>query len=113
MPQAPKRLTYKRAKRLFAPRPHSADRGYDGRWRKFRLAWLKQQFAAGNVLCSWCGKPLDGASKDIHVDHVIPHKNDPALMYDPNNLAPMHARCHSEKTCQQDGGFGRKSLQDK
>jgi len=107
MPYAPRSITSLKPRRQPEHRPHSAARGYDERWKRFRLAWLAELFAAGNVYCSWCGKLLDGDSRSIHVDHKRPHNGDETLMYDPNNLAAMHAACHSRKTIAQDGGFGR------
>jgi len=40
------------------------------------------------------------------VDHVRPHKGDPALFWDHGNWQPMCWPCHSRKTAKSDGGFG-------
>lgn len=65
--------------------------------------WLQEQFAKGNVTCGECGKLLDGASKDIHVDHIVDHKGDCELMWDESNLQALHQRCHSVKTARENG----------
>lgn len=109
-PMAPRTLRLRRTTRTSERRANSSERGYDGRWRKFRDTWLAQQFAAGNVWCAWCGKVLDCGSSGIHVDHKRVHNGDFELMYDPDNLAAMHAACHSAKTIACDGGFGRGKL---
>jgi len=41
------------------------------------------------------------------VDHVVPHRNDERLFFDPLNLQSLCHSCHSEKTALEDGGFGR------
>lgn len=41
------------------------------------------------------------------VDHVVPHRNDERLFFDPSNLQSLCKPCHSVKTAREDGGFGR------
>ena len=41
------------------------------------------------------------------VDHVIPHRGDMKLFWDPENHRAMAKRCHDRKTATEDGGFGR------
>lgn len=106
-PMAPKTLRYRRTKRAPERRGTSTERGYDQEWRDFREWWLPQHLGKGNVYCAWCGKPLDGSSKSMHVDHKVPHRGNRALKYDEGNLQVMHAACHSAKTVRKDGGFGR------
>jgi 5-methylcytosine-specific restriction enzyme A len=40
-------------------------------------------------------------------DHITPHKGDPVLFWDPDNLQSLCAACHGRKTATEDGGFGR------
>ncbi len=41
------------------------------------------------------------------VDHIIPHKGDMSLFWDPSNWQSLCHACHSRKTAREDGGFGR------
>tara|TARA_R110002072_G_scaffold100778_4_gene222019 strand:- start:2084 stop:2302 length:219 start_codon:yes stop_codon:yes gene_type:complete len=45
---------------------------------------------------------------NAEVDHIIPHKgpSDP-LFWDKANLQVLAKQCHSRKTAEQDGAFGR------
>lgn len=106
-PQAPRTLRHRRTKR--APERsglNSAQRGYNWEWRRFRKAWLAEQFASGKVTCAMCGKLLDGKSKNVHVDHIQDHKGNYETFWDESNLQILHASCHSKKTVKQNG-FGR------
>ena len=82
-------------------RGSAAERGYDSRWRKARLRFLK-----ANPLCIDCF--ATGVLKPAtDVDHEIPHKGDKVLFWDESN---WRARCHSHhsrKTATKDGGFKR------
>jgi 5-methylcytosine-specific restriction protein A len=83
-------------------RPHSADRGYDARWRKARLAYLR-----AHPLCVACEKEGNVTPASV-VDHIIPHKGDRALFWDSeNNWESLCEHHHNVKTAKQDGGFGR------
>ncbi|WP_396127368.1 HNH endonuclease [Edaphobacter acidisoli] len=42
-----------------------------------------------------------------HTDHIIPHRGDKKLFWDRSNWQPLCATCHSVKTAEEDGGFGR------
>jgi 5-methylcytosine-specific restriction protein A len=46
-------------------------------------------------------------------DHIVPHRGDPALLWDPANLQALCARCHNRKTALEDGGFGRAPKREK
>ncbi len=73
-------------------RPSSAQRGYDRRWRALRLVHL-----TAHPFCATCwvnGVPVPATV----VDHVIPHKGDPLLLYDAGNLQSLCAPCHDRKT---------------
>lgn len=69
-------------------------RGYDAKWNKRRLAFLKT-----HPICEYCGK-----RKSTCVDHIIPLPDGPD---DESNWKASCASCHSRKTIQHDGGFGR------
>ena len=84
-------------------RPNSSQRGYDRDWRRVSAAYLQEH--------PWCMSPECRSSKRPSraevVDHIIPHRGDPALFWDPNNWQAMATRCHNRKTAEKDGGFGR------
>jgi 5-methylcytosine-specific restriction protein A len=74
-----------------ADRLTTAERGYGGRWVKLRAAHL-----AANPLCRMC---LNDSPRRLTpgtvVDHVVPHRGDPALLYDPANLQTLCAPHHN------------------
>ena len=76
-------------------------RGYDSRWRRARLMYLRR-----HPLCRY------HEQKGLHVaatvvDHVIPHKGDDGLFWDETNWQALCKTCHDVKTATEDGGFGR------
>src|SRR6266852_4883617 len=81
-------------------RPSAAARGYDWRWQKYARMYLKRP---DNVLCRitpGCNRPA------TLVDHIVPHKGDYQLFWDPDNHQPGCKPCHDRKTALEDGGFG-------
>ncbi len=78
----------------------STERGYGVRWRRLRTWFLN-----AHPLCAECqrqGKLIPAAL----VDHIIPHRGDSALLYDPANLQSLCTTCHNRKTATEDGGLG-------
>lgn len=77
------------------------ERGYNARWRKARVTYLKR-----NPLCRQCeaGGRITAATI---VDHVIPHRGDMDLFWDVDNWQTLCKPCHDRKTAREDGGFGR------
>lgn len=67
-------------------------RGYDARWRRFRLHFLAQ-----HPMCEapGCQYPAN------EVDHVVPHRGDRVLFWDPTNLQALCQSCHSAKTARE------------
>jgi HNH endonuclease len=41
------------------------------------------------------------------VDHIVPHRGDMTLFWDPTNWQTLCDSCHGKKTTREDGGFGR------
>lgn len=76
-------------------------RGYSNRWLRFSKVFLMQ--------CPLCAECLRQGriTPATEVDHMIPHKGDPELFWDLDNLQALCHRCHSRKTAREDGGFGR------
>ncbi|MBP2028861.1 5-methylcytosine-specific restriction protein A [Acetoanaerobium pronyense] len=73
-------------------RPSAAARGYDSRWRKARLRFLKVHPFC--VTCKAEGKLI----KATVVDHVVPHRGDELLFWDESNWQALCKRCHDRKT---------------
>lgn len=81
-------------------RESAARRGYDSRWRRARRLYLSR-----HPLCVECERRGRLTPADT-VDHVVPHKGDPVLLWDEANWQALCAPCHSRKTAREDGGFG-------
>lgn len=81
-----------------AERPSAAKRGYGGKWRAVRAAFLR-----AHPVCA-CGAPA------CEVDHVVPLREGGSNAR--ANLRALCKPCHSRKTATHDGGFGnvKKSL---
>lgn len=77
----------------------STQRGYDSRWRKARLAYLKRHPLC--VLCSERGRIVPAGV----VDHIRDHKGDRRLFWDSTNWRALCAPCHNART--DAGDFGR------
>lgn len=76
-------------------------RMYWGRWRKAsRLFLLEHPF------CAHC-EAEQVAAPAVVTDHVIPHKGDLGLFWNPDNWQPLCKLHHDRKTASEDGGFGR------
>jgi 5-methylcytosine-specific restriction protein A len=99
MPDEPRRLHRPRAPRN---RGTTTERGYGSVWQRFRKAWFAQE----PRLCAECARRGRIVPATV-ADHVRPHKGDPALFWDRENLQGLCASCHSVKTANEDGGFGR------
>ena len=83
------------AKRIDKSRGTPAERGYDSKWVKIRLAYLRE-----HRLCVVCGQLAD------MVDHIVPIKD--GGTHDVDNLQPMCTACHRVKTNTLDGGYGNR-----
>jgi 5-methylcytosine-specific restriction protein A len=94
VPRPPKRHAPQRAK--------TNERGYTWKWRKAREAYLRQ-----HPLCVMCERDDHQLTPASVVDHVVPHKGDMVLFWDPNNWQALCKTHHDRKTATGDGGFGR------
>ncbi|MBE7508498.1 MAG: HNH endonuclease [Planctomycetia bacterium] len=95
-----KRLGTKSLKTM--ERPSASARGYGRRWQR-----LAKMFLANNPLCV---DPFGVHGKwpvvAMHVDHIVPRSTGGTDEWD--NLQGLCGPCHSRKTVQCDGGFGRR-----
>lgn len=86
----------------------TTERGYDQRWKDYRLWFLGKMAIDGRFSCVMCGVDLARIPESkIHVDHIRPHQGqrDP-LFWDESNHQLLCQRCHSKKTAREGGGFG-------
>lgn len=81
-------------------RGNSTQRGYDARWRKSRITFLRR-----HPLCVECQKE-GHITPAVVVDHIKPHKGDMNLFWDETNWQPLCKPHHDIKTAREDGGFG-------
>lgn len=84
---------HKEQERLYdRARGSAAARGYDSRWRKARLGFLRQ-----NPLCVHC-QAEGRITPATVVDHIIPHKGDQDLFWDRDNWQALCKQHHDIKT---------------
>ncbi len=67
---------------------------------------MRRQQLTSQPFCAECLK-VGRYTLASEVDHIVPHRNDERLFYDPLNLQSLCRSCHSAKTAREDGGFGR------
>ena len=79
-------------KSLHPERPSPAKRGYNSRWRKVRAAYLCK-----HPLCVKCLAQGRYVQATV-VDHIVPHRGDPALLWNENNFQALCKPCHDKKT---------------
>lgn len=96
---APRCVEHQRKKEQ--ERGTSTQRGYDSKWRKARLAYLRR-----HPLCVLCAEEKRVTPAAV-VDHVRPHRGDKVLFWDSKNWQPLCKPHHDKKTATEDGGFGR------
>lgn len=70
----------------------AAQRGYGYRWQKSSAAYLVK-----HELCAAHEKKGERVPAMV-VDHVIPHRGDMKLFWDPKNWQGLCYACHNEKT---------------
>lgn len=87
-------------------RPTAARRGYGAKWQKASAAWLKRHPIAVDIYKTHGGQERPAKV----VDHIIPHKGDMTLFWDPSNWQGLTREDHSRKTATEDGGFGRRGI---
>ncbi|WP_342419849.1 HNH endonuclease [Paenibacillus sp. FSL H8-0168] len=78
----------------------AAQRGYDHKWRKTRIGFLRK-----HPLCVRC-LAVDKLTPATVVDHIIPHKGNKELFWQRDNWQALCKACHDVKTATEDGGFG-------
>lgn len=85
----------RRARQQMQERPSPSTVGYDRRWERARLIFLSK-----NPLCVVCQeRGIVSASREV--DHIKPHRGDPALFWDETNWQALCKTCHSRKTMRE------------
>jgi 5-methylcytosine-specific restriction protein A len=84
------------------PRPNSAQRGYGSRWQKTSAAYLR----AHPIAVDWFGEHGQRVFAAQVVDHIVPHKGDMKLFWDPENWQGLTKRDHDRKTALENSGLG-------
>lgn len=92
------------------PRLSAFARGYTKRWTRTAKAFRARYPLCGmrpegqRPVMSACY--LEGrTTAATQTDHVVPHRGDPLLFWDPQNWQSMCNSCHSSKTQhEEDGG---------
>jgi len=83
-------------------RSSRSKRGYDRTWQKMRGMQLRRE-----PFCQ-----ADGCFEQAEeVDHIVP-LNRGGKRLDSANLQSLCKSCHSRKTANEDGGFGRQTRKD-
>lgn len=72
------------------------EKGYDSRWQAARKAYLHS-----HPLCVRC-QAEGRLTRATVVDHIIPHRGDPALFWDRDNWQALCKSCHDRKTMTED-----------
>ena len=81
-------------------RGSAASRGYDSRWQRARVHYLRV-----HPLCVRCQDAGKVTAASV-VDHIIPHKGDKQLFWDISNWQSLCKQCHDTKTAKEDGRWG-------
>ena len=72
------------------------EKGYDSRWNKARLRFLKL-----HPFCIRCLKRNRYKQATV-VDHIVPHRGNQKLLWDEGNWQPLCKSCHDHKTVTED-----------
>lgn len=81
-------------------RPNATSRGYDSRWGKARVTFLKE-----HPFCVMCAKRGERVYAVV-VDHIKPHRGDRGLFWDKNNWQPLCGLHHrASKSREENRGY--------
>jgi len=100
-----------------ARRGTAQERGYTYKWSLTSQQHLRQYPLCGmKDVCAyegWRGECYEQGrtTKATCTDHIIPHKGDRHLFWDPLNRCSLCERCHNLKTSRYEGGFGQQLQQ--
>lgn len=83
-------------KPLHPDRPSAAKRGYGSKWQRLSKAYLRK-----HPLCVKCLAQRQFTTATV-VDHIIPHRGNPHLMWNESNWQALCKPCHDRKTGSED-----------
>ena len=85
-------------------RPNATDRGYDAAWRRF-----SRPFLAARPSCLGC-QAIGVTRQATVVDHIVPHRGDPKLLWDPRNWQPLCEWHHNSIKAELERRFHLKQI---
>ena len=74
----------------------AASRGYGSKWQR-----ASREYLAKHPLCVMCLDEGRARTATV-VDHIKPHRGNPALFWDPSNWQPLCKEHHDRKTGNED-----------
>lgn len=74
-------------------RGSSSERGYDARWQRFRVQFLRE-----HPLCEMACREQGRVTAATVVDHIVPIAHAPERRFDPANLRAACKPCHDART---------------
>lgn len=77
-------------------RESAAKRGYGRRWQKYRERYLRE-----HPLCVMHQQQGRAVVSEV-VDHIVPHKGDHKLFWDPKNHQALCKQCHDRHKQRQE-----------
>lgn len=83
-------------KTMHSDRPSASKRGYGSKWQRISKIYLRR-----NPMCVKCMHNGRFNPATV-VDHIIPHRNRPELMWDESNFQALCKSCHDKKTWTED-----------
>lgn len=93
---------HQRTRRAEERRTYAPSTRYGRRWARLRASVLAA--SPWCVVCQQAGQ-LEPATD---VDHIVPHRGDPDVFWDRQNLQPLCHACHSRKTAEETLGAYRR-----
>src|SRR3972149_4443324 len=81
-------------KQYDAKRGSSTQRGYGYRWQQASKGWLR---AHPLCACPDCDEGRIRTTAAAVVDHIVPHRGDMRMFWDPGNWQSMSKQCHDRK----------------
>lgn len=89
------RQTVQKARVEVKARASAYERGYDARWRAYRLTFL-----ANNPFCAMIAEGCTLVA--TVVDHIKPHRGDRGLFWDTENHQALCSHCHDRHKQRQE-----------
>ena len=83
-----------------ARRGSARQRGYSAKWDAY-----SRRFVRAHPFCVECQRQGRVTAAQC-TDHIVPHKGDARLMWDPNNHQAICLAHNSAKAVREEGGFG-------